>query len=513
MALVLRKALLPKNVSLLKCIRGRPLTTTPKNNPAPLSKAALITSPKDEKVLPLGRSRFSRTKHLFESQNRRGCSAARSQDVRFCASCPNLVPESRAKPYVPVRHFSPPRFRFIFRDPSYKKSSPVLLCISSHLPDLTSKRPYSKCPPPCGPCPGPCGCACLPPPCNVPPRCLQFMTGYYYYPYGTWFCGPYHVTKPACCPVGPCGCGPCGPPCGPCGPCGPCCICPGGSAAPALASTASAMIGAAPKEHKPDIFPGEHISFPPTKDFEETRQQNKNPPKQSSQHQKPKSPFDTSQNQKSKNPFNQNQKSKNPFNMLSSINVDKPISPSGLKKVTPMVSTQKFKNITSPRVVPPVMSSTFVTITGNRFSRSGCHWSSRYMSSDVEPTDPTLPTTCTKKPCKSTTPSFQTYVTQVPLSHLNSASTPISAQTFTKAKHPYKLTPEYARSRGYCPIDRKLEPYSSPILPYETPKTRSPLTPPEVEYYSTFKHYSRPNTSTDWVFKKANADKLCPKFK
>ncbi|XP_053623443.1 keratin-associated protein 16-1-like isoform X2 [Plodia interpunctella] len=106
------------------------------------------------------------------------------------------------------------------------------------------------CPCPCGaPGQSPCPClggSCLPPPCNVPAKCLQNMTGYYYYPYGTWFCGPYHVkTAPTpCCgpvspggpcgpnppnpggPCGPCGigpCGPCGPCCGPCGPCGPCC--------------------------------------------------------------------------------------------------------------------------------------------------------------------------------------------------------------------------------------------------------------------------------------------------
>lgn len=68
---------------------------------------------------------------------------------------------------------------------------------------LTFKRAYSK---PCSggcECPFPCGpCGCLPPPCNQPPRCVQYMTGYYYYPYGYWFCGPYHVSG-ICAPVGP----------------------------------------------------------------------------------------------------------------------------------------------------------------------------------------------------------------------------------------------------------------------------------------------------------------------
>lgn len=88
---------------------------------------------------------------------------------------------------------------------------------------------------------------CMPPPCNQPPRCLQNMTGYYHYPYGYWFCGPYNVTiAPTPCegPVragGSCGpiCGPCPnfhgvcpcktcspcPPCGTCGPCVPCGLC------------------------------------------------------------------------------------------------------------------------------------------------------------------------------------------------------------------------------------------------------------------------------------------------
>lgn len=74
------------------------------------------------------------------------------------------------------------------------------------------------CPCPC--CPGCCPGCCLPPPCNQPPKCIQYMLGYYYYPYGFWFCGPYHV-QGTCCPGGPVK--PCGGPCGPCA-C-PCCAC------------------------------------------------------------------------------------------------------------------------------------------------------------------------------------------------------------------------------------------------------------------------------------------------
>lgn len=72
--------------------------------------------------------------------------------------------------------------------------------------------------PPC-PCPCPSCCGSLPPPCNQPPRCIQCMTGYYYYPYGFWFCGPYHVTG-QCCPVGAGGI--CPKPCCPT----PACVCP-----------------------------------------------------------------------------------------------------------------------------------------------------------------------------------------------------------------------------------------------------------------------------------------------
>ncbi|CAH2062515.1 unnamed protein product, partial [Iphiclides podalirius] len=153
----------------------------------------------------------------------------------------------------------------------YNRSSDVRLSAvrkqsSNHPPHSSSKcldeRPdasslikgacaASSCPTGC--CPTNC---CMPPPCNQPPKCLQNMTGYYHYPYGFWFCGPYNVnTGPVPCdgpvrPGGPCGpvagpcpnfhgmcpcktcppCGPCAPsgacvPCGPCGLCGICGLC------------------------------------------------------------------------------------------------------------------------------------------------------------------------------------------------------------------------------------------------------------------------------------------------
>lgn len=127
----------------------------------------------------------------------------RSQAVRLSLSCPrvgNLI--------APIK--------LSFRQ--YSSSGPLQransLCRLRQSTDQDLKRAYATCnagcpcPFPCGPCGCKGGCGCLPPPCNTPPKCLQYMTGYYYYPYGTWFCGPYHVTG-TCAPVGgscPCPC-------------------------------------------------------------------------------------------------------------------------------------------------------------------------------------------------------------------------------------------------------------------------------------------------------------------
>lgn len=84
-------------------------------------------------------------------------------------------------------------------------------------------------------CAGGCGCLSYP---GCAPQCMQYMTGYYYYPYGVWFCGPYHVCntcqQDACYNCGQCpsGCNPCSYGCGswncnPCssGRCGCCSAC------------------------------------------------------------------------------------------------------------------------------------------------------------------------------------------------------------------------------------------------------------------------------------------------
>lgn len=132
----------------------------------------------------------------------------------FCETLPSKVKKTSSSLHCQMknRNFLSDKSLNNLILPNYLKRS-----LSTSIVTLT------KCP--CAPC------SCLPPPCNTPPKCIQYMTGYYYYPYGTWFCGPYHVSTGAC---GPCSGpikpgGPCGPsppcPCGPCGPCGPLCCC------------------------------------------------------------------------------------------------------------------------------------------------------------------------------------------------------------------------------------------------------------------------------------------------
>lgn len=152
--------------------------------------------------------------------------------IRYCSSCPALSTRTRT---APPRYHSPPRARPLSHTlcPYSRLSLPPCRNMLSHRTlgsavNGITKRSYTckcgcPCPLPCGPFGCGCGCGCLPPPCNQPPKCIQFMTGYYYYPYGWWFCGPYHVSG-TCCPVaGSCAC-----PCGPCPAkcCPPCCVCP-----------------------------------------------------------------------------------------------------------------------------------------------------------------------------------------------------------------------------------------------------------------------------------------------
>ncbi|XP_075989547.1 uncharacterized protein LOC142985324 isoform X3 [Anticarsia gemmatalis] len=218
MALVLRKAVLPKNISLLKCIKGRSLATAANvKNPAAISTAVPWRRKWDKTLPTRGYVKIAKEKQLTSVCRQRGRS--RVTLARKCTSCPELLPLCRTRAHVaPRRSLTPPRTR-----PMSHELLSTFMTLSRFCPPsssgafTSSSRGYAD-KPCCAPC---CGCGCLPPPCNTPPKCIQYMTGYYYYPYGFWFCGPYHVTG-TCAPCGPC----CpGGPCGPCGPC-PACITP-----------------------------------------------------------------------------------------------------------------------------------------------------------------------------------------------------------------------------------------------------------------------------------------------
>lgn len=208
---------------------------------------------KDAAVLkPLGHAKC-KTKPL---QLARGRGRGRTQAPRRCISCPELAETPRAR--VLPRHSSLPRTGRICLDKNPLSKYPVgfplgvlnaFSVLNSRAGFAIAKRGFMSnssyckpCPPcrpccgppccagcgPCGPCCGfktppcgspcnPCG-TCLPPPGgNHAPQCLQYMTGYYYYPYGTWFSGPFHVhgkcvpvsstcVPPQCCPAACCSC-------------------------------------------------------------------------------------------------------------------------------------------------------------------------------------------------------------------------------------------------------------------------------------------------------------------
>lgn len=148
-------------------------------------------------------------------------------------SCPSLNSRTVEKNFV-LRQTSS---AFVFRECKslFQKCRTLTHCMEINLIQIraastsaTEKTAYavknigSVCA-----CPSP-NC-CLPPPCNTPAKCIQYMTGYYYYPYGTWFCGPYHVSTGSCpCsgpvkPSGPCPGVPCAPVC--CKPLSCCGVC------------------------------------------------------------------------------------------------------------------------------------------------------------------------------------------------------------------------------------------------------------------------------------------------
>ncbi|XP_063632183.1 keratin-associated protein 10-11-like isoform X2 [Cydia splendana] len=262
MALVLRNAALQKQVSLLKCIKTRTIVTTANknNNQAPLSAAVSIKNgwrklSKTTANLPATLKRPSLTK-VWKSM---ACPIFKS------ASCPTLEIVPTNSRIITIDTWRKTRSEINLKrldrglskkSKSLSDSIPILESLASAAcpcpcpcgpccsPCGPCCSPCGPCCSPCGPCCSPCGPCCgnmadcncgrlLPPPCNTPPRCIQYMQGYYYYPYGTWFCGPYHVctggvpTPGPVCPGTSCGIAPPNPNafCGqcPCSPCGACC--------------------------------------------------------------------------------------------------------------------------------------------------------------------------------------------------------------------------------------------------------------------------------------------------
>ncbi|CAG4958349.1 unnamed protein product [Colias eurytheme] len=197
------------------------------------------------KSFSLGQSKIKRSTPYPRLKS--SATTSTKSSVHHCLSSPSLVLESK-KTSVPIRSFS--TANITTHTHSMSKNIPV--CHNQVNIKYTSLRSYSKacdagcpCPFPCGPCGCKCGCSCLPPPCNTPPRCIQYMTGYYYYPYGTWFCGPYHV-QGTCVPVPRPGCVPCK--------CCPACICPAGAV-----FNPSEM-------NQPSSFPNHDVTTPPIYD-------------------------------------------------------------------------------------------------------------------------------------------------------------------------------------------------------------------------------------------------------
>ncbi|XP_063544141.1 uncharacterized protein LOC134752375 isoform X3 [Cydia strobilella] len=252
MALVLRNAALQKQVSLLKCIKTRTVVTTANknNNQAPLSAACELEKVPNSMPNANAGSGFQPSFYKLKPSVTITALPKRGNHttVIVCKSCA-AIPDRRKNKnnWLKARSMSNllPRRRYEDSPPEPEKSR------SDVSPALGLMNTMFACPcgpcGPCGPCCGPCGPCCgnmsdcncgrmLPPPCNTPPKCIQYMQGYYYYPYGTWFCGPYHVSTGGVpcpgpvCPGTSCGiappnpnllCGKCGPCCGPCGPC--CC--------------------------------------------------------------------------------------------------------------------------------------------------------------------------------------------------------------------------------------------------------------------------------------------------
>ncbi|XP_063632182.1 uncharacterized protein LOC134803321 isoform X1 [Cydia splendana] len=252
MALVLRNAALQKQVSLLKCIKTRTIVTTANknNNQAPLS-AAVSKKPTLRHIFK-AKFKFPLFKVNQMTTLKRDAHTA-AAPLYKSVSCSELADGYRTDDRIQFINDSWLKARSAtnFAKPIVIEPVPANVstkfkkdraCLDILVPTMFESIANAVCPcpcpcGPCGPCCSPCGPCCgnmadcncgrlLPPPCNTPPKCIQYMQGYYYYPYGTWFCGPYHVSTgavPVCGPVCPgtaCGIAPPNPnllcKCGPC---------------------------------------------------------------------------------------------------------------------------------------------------------------------------------------------------------------------------------------------------------------------------------------------------------
>ncbi|XP_063544140.1 uncharacterized protein LOC134752375 isoform X2 [Cydia strobilella] len=252
MALVLRNAALQKQVSLLKCIKTRTVVTTANknNNQAPLSA---VSKKRTLRQIFKAKFRFPSFKaNLITTPKRDAHTAA--APLYKSVSCFELTDGYRSDDRIQfindswlrarsATNFAKPIVNETLPDNASSKFPKDRAGSDILFPTVFESIANAVCPcpcpcGPCGPCCSPCGPCCgnmadcncgrlLPPPCNTPPKCIQYMQGYYYYPYGTWFCGPYHVNTgavPVCGPVCPgtaCGIAPPNP--GLLCKCGPCC--------------------------------------------------------------------------------------------------------------------------------------------------------------------------------------------------------------------------------------------------------------------------------------------------
>ncbi|XP_013174492.1 PREDICTED: uncharacterized protein LOC106122893 isoform X1 [Papilio xuthus] len=206
MALVLKKAVSPKHLTLLQSISKRNYALVKDKHVLSASNGVRCPDLPNNADTSNGGPSSEDCKLASTSEN--------SNDSKPCSVITRLQRKLTSSGY---RCSSKSHFRHAFSAHKRRRSSKSLLApITPRANYVRSFASGKGCPCPC-PCPSCCGN--LPPPCNQPPRCIQCMTGYYYYPYGYWFCGPYHVTG-QCCPVGPGGI--CPKPCPPT----PACVCP-----------------------------------------------------------------------------------------------------------------------------------------------------------------------------------------------------------------------------------------------------------------------------------------------